>query len=59
MDLDKDRTKTHVEREAELNARALSPLQGQQARTQATGQEVSHSPSTGRAHVDEQKQLQG
>lgn len=58
MGQDKERTKTHVEREVELNARALAVLQRQRARTQAMGQQVFHNPATGRQYVDEQKQLQ-
>lgn len=58
MGRDKERTKTHVAREVELNARALGALQRQRARTQAKGQEVFQNPATGRAYVDEQKQLQ-
>lgn len=58
MGKDKERTKTHVEREVELNARALGALERQQARTQAIGKEVFYNPATGRAYADEQKQLQ-
>lgn len=58
MGREKERTKTHVEREVELNARALKAIQRQQARTQAMGQQVFFNPATQRAYVDEQKQLQ-
>lgn len=58
MGQDKERTKTHVEREVELNGRALGALQRQRARTQAMGREVFYNPATERAYVDEQKQLQ-
>jgi len=58
MGQDKERTKTHVEREVELNGRALTALQRQRARTQAIGKQVFYNPATDRAYMDEQKQLQ-
>jgi len=56
MGQEKERTKTHIEREVELNARALAVLHRQRARTQAMGKEVFFNPATGRPYVDEQKQ---
>ncbi|WP_082607827.1 tyrosine-type recombinase/integrase [Acidovorax sp. Root219] len=58
MGQNKERTKTHVEREVELNGRALAVLHRQRARTQAVGKQVFYNPATSRAYVDEQKQLQ-
>lgn len=58
MGQDKERTKTHVEREVELNARALGAIQRQRARTQAMGRQVFYNPATDRPYADEQKQLQ-
>lgn len=58
MGQDKERTKNHVEREVELNARALGAIERQRARTQAIGKQVFYNAATNRAYSDEQKQLQ-
>ncbi|MFD2298803.1 tyrosine-type recombinase/integrase [Paracidovorax citrulli] len=53
---DKDRTKTNVERQVELNDRAYNAIRRQRARTEATGREVFWNPNTGKPFVDEQSQ---
>lgn len=53
---DKERTKTAVGREVELNHRALGVIDRQRARTQLAGEHVFKSPQTGRAWHDEQMQ---
>lgn len=54
--VDKERTKTNVERTVELNDRALAVLMRQKARTYLAGREVFVNPSTGRRWHDEQVQ---
>lgn len=54
--VDKERTKTNVERTVELNDRALAVLMRQKARTYLAGAEVFINPSTGRRYHDEQVQ---
>lgn len=56
MTKEKDRTKTHVERTVELNARAGAVLHRQRARTQALGAHVFRNPVTGKPFADEQAQ---
>lgn len=53
---DKERTKTYVEREVELNTRAAAVLERQRARTQLQGEHVFQNPSTGKAWHDDQTQ---
>src|SRR5690606_16237368 len=53
---DKESTKTHYEREVELNDRAAAVIERQRARTQIEGQHVFKNPATGRAWHDEQTQ---
>lgn len=53
MGRDKQRTKTHVEPEAELNARALGALERQRARTHVIGKQVFYNPATSRPNADE------
>ncbi|MEG0922400.1 MAG: tyrosine-type recombinase/integrase [Comamonas sp.] len=47
MTMEKDRTKTNVERTVELNQRAASVIQRQRARTAAMNAEVFYNPNTG------------
>lgn len=56
LNITKDRTKTHVERLVELNARAAAVIQRQRARTQARGREVFHHPGLDGSFHDEQSQ---
>jgi integrase len=53
---DKDRTKTNVERQVELNDRAYNAIRRQRARTEAAGREVFWNPNTGKPFIDEQSQ---
>lgn len=53
---DKERTKTNVEREVELNARAFAVIERQRARTQLKGDHVFRNPATGKPWNDEQEQ---
>lgn len=53
---DKERTKTSYERDVELNARALSVIERQRARTMLAGTHVFRNPTTGRPWNDEQDQ---
>lgn len=52
----KDRTKTHVARNIEMNDRAAAVIQRQRARTQAMNVEVFWNPNTGKVYRDEQTQ---
>lgn len=54
--MDKARTKTHVERVVELNARARAVIDKQRARTQLAGQHVFMNPTTGKPWNDGQVQ---
>ncbi|MEJ5128179.1 site-specific integrase [Comamonas sp. MYb21] len=56
MTMEKDRTKTNVERTVELNQRAASVIQRQRARTAAMNAEVFYNPNTGAPYHDEQSQ---
>ncbi len=53
---DKERTKTSVVREVELNDRARAVIERQRARTQLAGAHVFVNPATGTAWHDEQTQ---
>lgn len=53
---DKERTKTVVARDVELNTRALAVMERQRARTQLAGDHVFRNPATGRPWHDEQEQ---
>ncbi|UYO94689.1 tyrosine-type recombinase/integrase [Pollutimonas sp. M17] len=53
---DKERTKTAVGREVELNTRALAVIERQRTRTQLAGGHVFRNPSTGKPWNDEQTQ---
>ncbi|WP_454004941.1 Arm DNA-binding domain-containing protein [Alcaligenes sp. Marseille-Q7550] len=53
---DKERTKTKVRREVELNARALAVIERQRPRTQMAGEHVFRCPSTGKPWHDDQVQ---
>ncbi len=56
MTVDKDRTKTNVERTVELNDRAFAVIQRQRARTAMRGAQVFFNPNTGEPFHDEQSQ---
>jgi len=53
---DKERTKTFVEREVELNNRALAVIKRQKDRTQSFGRHVFHHPGLNKPWHDDQAQ---
>lgn len=53
---DKERTKTNVERDVELNTRAYGALERQRARAQWRDGHVFYNPSTDKPWHDEQEQ---